>query len=152
MRKKKEQVLEPEKSLIEVVKEPPSIGEVAIRFVTSPDISAFERAIVVGKLKKLIDKIEDLDGYMQEQALADFFYQYSTGNNCLIPNEPFLIVRRQIKKTRYSDEAKAKAILNEIDKLRYRLKKLEVVDEIGETFYLKYKEETNGKEQTDSKN
>jgi hypothetical protein len=145
-KKKEEQVLEPEKSLIAIVKEPPPIGEIAIRFVTSPEISAFQRAIVIGKLKKLIDKIEDLDGYMQEQALADFFYQHSTGNNCLIPNEPFLIVRRQIKKIRYSDEIKAMAIQKEIDKLKYQLKKLEVVDELGETFYLKYKEEKNEKE------
>jgi hypothetical protein len=145
-KKKEEQVLEPEKSLIEIVKEPPSIGEVAIRFVTSPEISAFQRAIVVGKLRKLIDKIEELDGYMQEQALADFFYQHSNNNNCIIPNEPFLIVRRRIKKTRYSDEIKAMAIQKEIDRLKYQLKKLEVVDELGETFYLKYKEEKNEKE------
>jgi len=143
--KKKENSFEPEKYLVKIVEEPPPIGELAIKFVTAPDISPFQRAVIVWKLRKLLDKIDELDGYLQEEALKDFFLQNSNGNNCIIPNEPFLIVRRQIKKTRYSDEVRADAIKREIDRLKYQLKKLEVVDNVGETFYLKYREEKNEK-------
>jgi len=149
MRKKKEIEFEPDKALALIVKEPPTIGELALKFVTSPEVNPFQRAIIVAKLKKLIDKILELDGYMQEEALSDYFHQNSNGNNCPIPDEPFIIVRRQVKRTKYSDDVKAQAIMKEIDKLKYQLKKLEVVDSISETFYLKYKEESNGNEKAD---